>query len=88
MTDLKMCPDCPTYAVCEHCGASHDTRPAPELPEGYRVHDNQLLRRVDTGGVWPERRVADIDEGGRLWCRFPLEPEETPALAAFLQGAR
>ena len=35
MTALKQCPDCPTYAVCEHCGASHDTRPAPELPEGY-----------------------------------------------------
>ena len=58
----------------------------PELPEGYRVlHDNQLLKRVDTGGAWLERRVADIDESGRLWCRFPIEPEEIPALVIWLQ---
>ena len=64
------------------------TSPAPKLPEGYRVEGNQLLRRVDTSGTWPERRVADIDESGRLWARYPIEPEEIPALEAFLQGAR
>ncbi len=60
----------------------------PELSDGYRVFRKQLLRRVDISGTWPERRVADIDESGQLWCRMPIEPEEIPALAAFLQGAR
>ena len=59
-----------------------------KLPEGYRVFGKQLLRRSDTEEVWPETRIADIDAVGRLWVRAPIEPEEIPALIAFLQGAK
>ena len=76
MTDLKPCPDCPTYAVCEHCGASHDTRPAPELPEGYREDEEGNLY---FGTVC----LAVVDNCGRLMTSV-LE-HEFPVLAIWLQ---
>jgi hypothetical protein len=85
--------------VAEILEETGDTRPAPELPGGYRVFRKHLLRRVGTEESWtdilvkgsrkvPEIRVADIDAEGRLWVRTPIEPEEIQALIAFLQGAR
>ncbi len=97
MSDLKPCPCCGSertqhsddvgFFDCLECGVIFKC-PAPKLPDGYRVFRKQLLRRVDRSGAWPESRVADIDAEGRLWVRTPIEPEEIPALVAFLQGAR
>lgn len=59
-----------------------EPRPAPELPEGYREGERGQLVRDFIGGPL---RMADIDSGGRLWVRMPLEPEEIPALTIWLQ---
>jgi hypothetical protein len=67
-------------------GKVYKTSVYPELPKGYRIYKKQLLGIEPLSSV--ERLVADIDAMGRLWCRHPIDPEEMPALIAFLQVAR
>lgn len=77
MSELKPCPDCPTYAVCEHCGASHDTRPAPELPDGYRDAE---------GCLWCGSRLVAQKRTDDDFFRFAeVYTEDAPALAIWLQ---
>ena len=58
-----------------------DSRPEPELPEGYWVDFNILFKN--------DRRVAMRHPTGVLSLdSLTLPPTDARALAAFLQGAR
>ncbi len=97
MADLKPCPFCgdtprnTKLRINCSCGASHNpsdwnTRPAPKLPEGYRVevpYQGRIELRWGSNGVF----VCALDGDTIVFKRF-TDNSHGPALIAFLQGAR